>query len=203
MSAESNGSSSGTSGTSGTSGSAGPREGVPVSPPTHPEKPVPMQAPAPLVAGRYTGPSAQAPYPLSRTAPAFSLVNVAREIEKADEQLATVTGGKLLLLAEQIRSLQARAEALLVRAKRDADLHRVRCAFEKRVGGTYHVYREPDGTEWFSLFAPEEWRTGAPTYVASYRLEADMSFTDLREIPRADSDEEMLRGLLGPAFGPR
>jgi hypothetical protein len=174
------------------------RLGVPVAPPEQGAGPKLMERepPAPIE-GRYTGRSAASPYGLSRLAPAFDLVQTAREIEKADAQLATVTGGKLMLLAEQIRALQAKAEHLLTKAKIDAELHRVRCAFEKRVGGVYHLYRDPDGSQWFSLFGPDEWRTGAPDFVASYRLEADMSFTDLKDlVEEAEIDREELRAFL-------
>src|SRR4051812_30147785 len=91
------------------------------------------------VAGRYDGPSRAAPYPLSRMAPSFSLVDVAQQIQAADQTLATMTGGKLTLIADQIQRLQAEARAILEKAKRDAELHRVSCQFEKKPGGVYHL----------------------------------------------------------------
>ena len=109
-----------------------------------------------------------------------------------------MTSGKLTLLAEQIRNLQAKAKEVLERAKRDADLHRASCRFEKKPGGIYHLYRETDGRLWFSLIAKDEWRTGAPDYVGSYRLETDMSFTPLEELEGRDAQEESLRKLLLP-----
>jgi hypothetical protein len=113
-------------------------------------------------------------------APSFSLVDVASEIERADAMLATVTGGKLEVIAEPIRALQGKARALLERAKRDAELHRVRCSFEKKPGGIYHLYREPNGETWFSLIAPDEWVTPQDhAFCGSYRLEADLGFTRL------------------------
>lgn len=131
-------------------------------------------------AGRYTGAASAAPYPLSRMAPSFDLVDMAAEIQKADAMLATVAGGKLGVLAEQIRHLQDEARALLERARRDAELHRARCNFEKKPGGVYHLYRKDDGELWFSLFGPSEWIRPQPqTFEGSYRLEADMSFTRL------------------------
>ena len=134
--------------------------------------------PAPLVTGRYQGPSRAAPYGLSRLAPAYDLVDVAAEIQRADAMLATVTGGKLEVIAEQIRGLQEKARTLLEAARRDAELHRIRCSFEKRIGGVYHLYREEDGAEWFSLIAPAEWLTPQThTFLGSYRLEMDMSFS--------------------------
>ncbi len=163
------------------------------------DAPKPRNEPPPApIPGRYTGPTALAPSPMSRLAPAFQLVDLAAEIQKADEQIATVTSGKLTLLAEQIRNLQAKAKEVLERAKRDADLHRASCRFEKKPGGIYHLYRETDGRLWFSLIAKDEWRTGAPDYVGSYRLETDMSFTPLEELEGRDAQEESLRKLLLP-----
>ena len=128
--------------------------------------------------GRYDGPARAAPYALSRMAPSFSLVDVASEIEKADAMLATVTGGKLGVIADQIRHLQEQARRMLQRAQRDAELHRARCRFEKKPGGVYHLYLKDDGERWFSLMAPDEWIRPQPqTFEGSYRLEADMSFT--------------------------
>jgi hypothetical protein len=157
----------------------------------------PQENPIRLVKGRYDGPSLAAPYPMSRLAPAYQLVDVALEIQKADETIATMTSGKLVLLAEQIRSLQDKARSLLEKARADAELHRARCNFEKKPGGIYHVYRDGQGM-WFSLFAPDEWRTGAPEgYVGSFRLEADQSFTRLEEIESRDVDTKELVKLLG------
>jgi len=166
-------------------------------PPTVREDPNAAE-PRELVAGRYQGPSSASPYPLSRMAPSFDLVDVAKEIRKADETIATMTTGKLKLLAEQIRSLQEKARVLLEKAHVDAQLHRAKCNFEKKPGGIYHVYEDAEGSRWISLFGPDEWRTGAPPgYAGSFRLEADQSFTRLEDIPTEDVDNEALRRLLG------
>src|SRR3954469_5868276 len=82
------------------------------------------------------------PYPLSRLAPPFKLVDVAREIEKADQMLATLVSGKLELLAEQIPTLQARAREILSAAELDTKLHRARCNFQKHAGAVYHLYED-------------------------------------------------------------
>lgn len=126
---------------------------------------------------RYQGEAHAAPYPLSRMAPSFALVDLARQIEDADRMMSTVAGEKLGLIAEQIRALQKKAEEILEKTKRDAELHRARCAFEKKPGGVYHLYEDPDGTRWFSLLAPDEWLVRKPAFVATYRLENDASFT--------------------------
>lgn len=163
------------------------------------DDPKPMSAPPPEIdPGRYDGPARAAPYPLSRTAPAYDLVDVAAQIQAADQTLATMTGGKLGLIADQIARLQDQARALLERARRDAELHRAECSFVKKPGGIYHLYRRADGTTWFSRLAPEEWRTPqAQTFEGTYRLELDMGFTRLdiddREAPNVVPVAQMLR----------
>lgn len=152
--------------------------------------------------GRYQGPDRAAPYPLSRMAPSFALVDVTAEIERADATLATVTGGKLSVIADQIRRLQDEARRLLECARRDAELHRVRCNFEKKPGGVYHLYRKTDGELWFSLLAPDEWSTPQPQiFEGTYRLEADMSFSriDGAADVHAGVSVEVVRALLGAA----
>lgn len=145
-----------------------------------------MEAPPPEVdPGRYEGPSRAAPYALSRMGPAYDLVDAAEQIQKADLTLATMTGGKLGVIAAQIQRLQQEARLLLEKARRDAELHRTQCRFEKKPGGVYHLYRRADGTTWFSRLAPDEWVTPQEqTFEGTYRLELDMSFT------RVDQSEE-------------
>ena len=150
--------------------------------------------------GYYDGPARSAPYALSRLSPSFSLIDVAAEIEKADGMLATVASGKLGVIADQIRHLQDEARALLERARRDAELHRARCRFEKKAGGIYHLYRaHEDDALWFSLMAPDEWLKPQPqTFEGSYRLEADMSFTrlDVTDTTSPPVDVATVRKLL-------
>ncbi len=166
-----------------------------------PNAPKPLTHPPKLPdPGRYEGPARAAPYALSRMAPSYALVDVAAEIEKADAMLATVTGGKLGVIADQIRHLQEQARALLERAQRDAGLHRARCRFEKKAGGIYHLYRtHADDSQWFSLLGPEEWLRPQPqTFEGSYRLESDQSFTrlDVPDAASATPDIVAVRALL-------
>lgn len=145
------------------------------------DAPKPMDAPPPQVdPGRYDGPTRSAPYALSRMGPAYDLVNAAEQIQNASRTLATMTGGKLGVIAEQIARLQEQARLLLEKARRDAELHQAHCSFEKKAGGVYHLYRRADGTVWFSRLAPDEWVTPQEqTFEGSYRLELDMSYTRL------------------------
>jgi len=118
------------------------------------------------------------PYPVSRLAPRFDLVDVAREIQDADRLLSTVVGGQLDLIAEQIRRLQVEAQVLLERAKVSAEIHRAACHFKKKSGATYHLYRREGGAPYLSMLSPEEWGGSPPhPFEGSYRLELDMSFT--------------------------
>ena len=161
-----------------------------------------MDAPPPDVdAGRYEGPARAAPYPLSRMAPAYDLVDVAAQIQKADQTLATMTGGKLGVIAEQIGRLQEQARVLLEKAQRDAELHRAQCRFEKKPGGEYHLYRRTDGELWFSRLAPDEWVTPqAQTFEGTFRLELDMSFTRI-DIPETTTPLVPIASLLGSGGG--
>lgn len=123
-------------------------------------------------------PDHASPYPLSRLAPAFDLIDVAREIQEADKMLGAVVGGQLEVIAKQIQALQEQAQALLEKARVAAELHRADCHFKKRPGHVYHLYRRPNGTAYFSMLSPKEWG-GAPPHAfeGAYRLEVDQSWT--------------------------
>lgn len=132
--------------------------------------------------GIHTGLARTSPYPMSRMAPAFDLVDVAREIQKADLMMTNVVGGKLDLIADQIRTLQEKARVILESAERDSRLHRVECRFLKQAGATYHLYRRADGSEYFSLLSPADWNNKPPhDFGGTFRLGLDMSWTALTE----------------------
>lgn len=136
------------------------------------------------------------PYPLSRLAPAYGLVDMARVVEEADRVLGSVAGRELELIAEQIRALQEKAREVLERAQRDALLHRAECRFKKQPGGVYHLYRRDEGHVYFSMLSPTDWGGSPPhAYEGSYRLEADQSFSPQDARPRTDG-AEMVRALL-------
>ena len=133
------------------------------------------------------------PYPVSRLVPAIELVDLAREIAHADATLSQVAGGKLRIIAEQVRALQGQAREVLASVQRDQELHRAQCNFKRHPGRIYHLYRKPDGGTYFSMLAPAEWGGTPPhEFVDSFRLEADMSWT-----PAAQAEDEQRRQLLG------
>ncbi|MFO0606471.1 MAG: DUF2452 domain-containing protein [Polyangiales bacterium] len=149
---------------------------------------------------KHDGPASTSPYPLSRMSAPHDLVDTARAIQEADAVIATVATDKLAQIAEQIRALQEQARDVLDRARRDAELHRAECRFQKVVGQTYHLYRRTrDGrdTAYFSMLSPDDWRGAPPdAYEGSYRLEADQSFTPAAEAAARDARFTSARRLL-------
>ncbi|HKJ65337.1 MAG TPA: DUF2452 domain-containing protein [Desulfopila sp.] len=120
------------------------------------------------------------PYPVSRLAPAFELVDLAEEIAKADDLLSMQTGGKLKLLADQIRRLQEEAHTLLEKTRRDQQLHRAECNFRKKPGQIYHLYKKKDQSLIISMLSPADWGGRKPYgYEGSFRLESDMGWTEM------------------------
>jgi hypothetical protein len=131
-----------------------------------------------LERGALTVPHRAASYPVSRLAPSFDLVDVAREVQEADRLLGAVVGGQLQVIADQIRALQDQARALMSRAEVNAKLHRAACNLKKRPGHVYHLYRRSEDDAYFSLLSPTEWGGQPPhEFEGSYRLELDLSFT--------------------------
>lgn len=131
---------------------------------------------------KYRGPRRSSPYPMERLSSRIDLVDVAAEIQKADAAIASRVGGELEVIAEQIRSLQRQAQAVLERSALDQKLHRADCRFPKKVGHIYHLYERANGTTYFSALSPREWGGNPPhAYLGSYRLEGDQSWTEADE----------------------
>ncbi|MEJ2690136.1 MAG: DUF2452 domain-containing protein [Deltaproteobacteria bacterium] len=133
---------------------------------------VPDQSPAP---------GHDSPYPVSRLSPPILLLDLAREIAQADQMIANRVDSQLEVIARQIRNLQEDARRILESAKRDKDLHRAQCAFQKRAGHVYHLYRKNDGSLYFSMLSPTDWRQPPHLFCGSFRLEPDFSWTRLEE----------------------
>lgn len=131
---------------------------------------------------QHTGLARTSPYPISRMARPYDLVDLAREIDRADTMMSNVVGGKLGLIAEQIRRLQEQAHELMAAAERDATLHRVECRFQKQPGAVYHLYERTGGDRYFSMLAPADWGHRPPhVFIGSFRLNTDMSFSEVAE----------------------
>ncbi len=117
------------------------------------------------------------PYPVSRLAPANELIDLAKEISRADDLLALQASGKLKVLAKQMRLLQEEAQQILKETLRNQELHKAPCGFQKKIGQVYHLYKKIDGTLQFSMLSPEDWKGRPPhDFLGSYRLDNDMSW---------------------------
>lgn len=137
------------------------------------------------------------PYPLSRLSGPVSLVDAAREIERADQWIASTTSAKLEQIAAQMQALRAQAEQVLRAAQEDAALHRAEARFVRRAGSTYHLYERADGSRYWSMLSPTDWRGAPPDrFVDSYRLEADQSWTPLARIAERDRARQPLDSIL-------
>jgi hypothetical protein len=119
-------------------------------------------------------------YPIRTLDPPISIVDRAKEIEKADQWLKAGVSQKLDLILKQIKSLQEQAKEILQKAEEDARLHRILCNFEKKPGMILHLYRKQNGEEYFSLLSPEEWGNPPHQFLGSFKLNIDMSFEKIR-----------------------
>ena len=145
----------------------------------------------------HQGADHSAPYPVSRLAPPTGMVDLAREIEHADDMLKVRTTAKLRVIAEQMKALQSEARRLLEEAQRDTDLNHARCNFQKVPGKIYHLYREGNGRLAFSMLSPDDWGGEPPQeYQDSYRLEADLSWTPAENLEQPDETGELVQRLL-------
>jgi len=145
----------------------------------------------------HQGADHSAPYPVSRLAPGFGLVDLAREIERADQAVSGRLSAQLQVIADQVKALQAQAREVLEQARDDQRLHHARCAFRRMPGHTYHLYRETDGSLAFSMLSPDDWNGRPPKpFLGSYRLEPDMSWTPADEAHQQDDSRQLVRRLL-------
>ena len=110
------------------------------------------------------------------------LVELAAQVEKADQFTRATAGSKLQVIAEQVRFLQEQARKVLEEARMNALLHKTSCNFKKIPGKTYYVYKQRKNPEeeFLSMISPQEWGESGPEFVQGYRLEFDMSWTELK-----------------------
>merc|ERR1711936_1482818 len=128
----------------------------------------------------------------------FDLVELAEVVQKADQFTRATAGSKLTVIAEQVRFLQEQARKVLEEARLNALIHKTSCNFKKIPGKTYYVYKQrknPDD-EFMSMISPEEWGSSGPEFVAGYRLEYDMSWTELKDFDRRSNEITLINKIL-------
>jgi len=128
----------------------------------------------------------------------FDLVELAAQVQKADQFTRAVAGSKLTVIAEQVRFLQEQAKKVLEEARLSALIHKTACNFKKVPGKKYYVYKQRKNPEdeMISMISPEEWGPGGPEYVAGYRLEFDMSWTPLEDCERRGNEIKMINQII-------
>ncbi|MDB4972273.1 MAG: hypothetical protein JWN48_614 [Myxococcaceae bacterium] len=166
------------------------------------------EAESPASAAKHGGPDRSSPYPVSRLSGPVSLVDVAREIERADQWIASTSSAKLEQIAAQMKLLREQAEQVLCDAQQNSELHRAEARFQRHPGKIYHLYERASGQRYWSMLSPSDWGERVPSgYLGSYRLEADQSWTPLERIverdrERAPYQEWLRRGLASDAPAP-
>merc|ERR1711878_155175 len=97
----------------------------------------------------------------------FDLVELAGQIQTADQFTRATAGSKLSVIAEQVRFLQAQAQKVLEEAQRDQEINHMACNFKRIPGKLYYIYKRPKtGKNYMSMISPEEWGKDCPEFVA-------------------------------------
>jgi len=128
----------------------------------------------------------------------FDLVELAQQVQTADQFTRATAGSKLQVIAEQVRFLQEQARKVLEDARIASLIHKTSCNFKKIPGKTYYIYKQrknPD-EEFISMISPEEWGASGPEFVAGYRLEFDMSWTPLKDCDKRANELQLIHKIL-------
>ena len=83
---------------------------------------------------------------------------------------------QMQLLADQAKKIQARIEV-------SERIYQASIAFEPLINHHYFLYQKPDGTDFMSMIAPEEWgrKKDFAQFIAEIKLLADHTWDILRE----------------------
>ncbi|XP_074073917.1 uncharacterized protein C1orf50 homolog [Macrotis lagotis] len=137
------------------------------------------------------------PYNSRRVGDPEDLVELAQQVQKADEFIKANATNKLIIIAEQIQQLQAQARKVLEEAQRDAELHHVACNMVKRPGNIYYLYKRENGQQFFSIISPKEWGASCPKeFLGAYKLQHDLSWTPFDNIANRDAEIRVMNKLL-------
>ncbi|XP_072465810.1 uncharacterized protein C1orf50 homolog [Notamacropus eugenii] len=125
------------------------------------------------------------------------LVELAQQVQKADEFIRANATNKLTVIADQIRHLQTQAKKVLEEAQRDAELHHVACNVVKKPGNIYYLYQRNNGQQYFSIISPQEWGESCPhDFLGAYKLQHDLSWTPFDNIGKQDAEISIMDKLL-------
>ncbi|KAL8562550.1 hypothetical protein ACOMHN_045815 [Nucella lapillus] len=129
----------------------------------------------------------------NKTSSPMDLVQLAEQVQKADEFTRATACSKLTIIADQIKYLQEQAKTVLEKAHRDNMLHHAACNLVKRPGSMYYLYERESGQQYLSIVSPQEWGTSCPhEFIGAYRLEYDMSWTPLEEADKRSEETALM-----------
>jgi hypothetical protein len=116
-------------------------------------------------------------HPTRTLDPPITIVEQAKEIEKAEELLKFKVHHKLDLILRQIKVLQEEARNVVQAAHDDMEMHKVRCAFQKVPGEILYLYDDKKHGLYFSRLSPADWNNHSPhAYKGAYRMSPDRSY---------------------------
>ncbi|XP_051838737.1 uncharacterized protein LOC127552213 [Antechinus flavipes] len=118
-----------------------------------------------------------------------NLVELAQQVQKADEFIEANATNKLIVIAQQISHLQTQASKILEEAQRDAELHHAACNMVKKPGNIYYLYKRDNGQKYFSIISPKEWGPSCPhDFLGAYKLQHDLSWTPFDSIEKQEAE---------------
>ncbi|KAK6192208.1 hypothetical protein SNE40_003720 [Patella caerulea] len=133
----------------------------------------------------------------NKTSDPMDLVELAKQVQKADEFTRATAGSKLIVIADQIKYLQEQARKVLEEAKRNAMLHHAACNLVKKPGTMYYLYERESGQKYFSILSPQEWGASCPhVFIGAFKLEYDMSWTPVEEVEKRGEEFALIDKIL-------
>lgn len=124
----------------------------------------------------------------NKTSSPNDIVELAKQVQKADEFTRATACSKLTIIADQIKFLQEQARKVLEIAQRDNMLHHVACNLVKKAGTVYCLYERDSGQKYLSILSPQEWGTCPHTFIGAFRLEYDQSWTPIEEVEKRSEE---------------
>lgn len=120
-------------------------------------------------------------YPSRTLDPPITIVDQAKEIEKATDRIKTDINSKLDMIVKQIKFLQDEARKIINDAYDNIELHKIPCNFQKIPGEVIYLYDKGGEALYFSRLSPEDWNNNPPhIYKGTYKLKADKLFEKIQ-----------------------
>lgn len=86
---------------------------------------------------------------------ADDIIQLAQQIQTADVNIRNNATGKLTMILDQIKFLQAQAQKILEESETSMNLHKAACNFRKIPGNIYHLFQRESGQKYLSMLSPD------------------------------------------------